>query len=56
MVYDRIKFRLYGAGIMSKLNLVLLDWKAGDVHGLRWFEEKGIGQREAFSYFENGYL
>ncbi len=41
---------------MSKLNQVLLDWKAGDVHGLRWFEEKGIGQREAFSYFENGYL
>lgn len=41
---------------MSKLNQVLLDWKSGDVHGLRWFEEREIGQRQAFSFFEAGFL
>lgn len=56
VVYDRIYSRTIGAGNMSKLNQVLLDWNAGDVHGLRWFEEREIGQRQAFSYFEGGYL
>ncbi len=41
---------------MSKLNQILLDWKAGDVHGLRWLKEREIGQRLAYSYFEDGYL
>lgn len=45
-----------GTEIMSKLNRALLDWLPGDVHGAGWFRKKGVGQRLAYSYFEDGYL
>jgi hypothetical protein len=41
---------------MSKINQVLLDWKQGDIHGLEWLGARGVNQRLAYSYFEDGYL
>lgn len=41
---------------MSKLNQVLLEWKPGDIHGTQWFKARGINQRLAYSYYEDGYL
>lgn len=41
---------------MSKLNQVLLDWKPGDIHGAKWLRARGINQRLAYSYYEDGYL
>lgn len=41
---------------MSKLNQVLLDWKPGDIHGAEWLRSRGIDQRLAYSYYEDGYL
>jgi hypothetical protein len=56
MVYNSIEIRRKDSEYMSKLNQLLLEWKAGDVHGLRWLSERAIGQRLAYSYFEDGYL
>jgi hypothetical protein len=41
---------------MSRLNQVLLNWKPGDIHGAKWLRARGIDQRLAYSYYENGYL
>jgi hypothetical protein len=41
---------------MSKLNQVLLDWKSGDIHGAEWLRARGVDQRLAYSYYEDGYL
>jgi hypothetical protein len=41
---------------MSKLNQVLLEWRPGDIHGTEWFKARGINQRLAYSYYEDGYL
>lgn len=41
---------------MSKINKVIRDWKAGDVHSLKWFARYGVDQRLAYKYYENGYL
>jgi len=41
---------------MSKLNLMLLKWKNGDIHGLKWLRASEIDQRLAYSYYEDGYL
>lgn len=56
MVYNRIKTSNKDSGIMSKLNQVLLDWKPGDIHGSEWLRAKGVDQRLAYSYYEDGYL
>jgi hypothetical protein len=41
---------------MSKLNQILLDWKPGDIHGAEWLRPRGVDQRLAYSYYEDGYL
>ncbi|MCO4753974.1 MAG: type IV toxin-antitoxin system AbiEi family antitoxin domain-containing protein [Bacteriovoracaceae bacterium] len=41
---------------MSMLNQILLKWQPGDIHSLDWFKQKGVEQRLAYSYYQNGYL
>ncbi|OFZ63512.1 MAG: hypothetical protein A2577_06500 [Bdellovibrionales bacterium RIFOXYD1_FULL_36_51] len=41
---------------MSKLNQILLDWSNEDIHGLVWLRDRGVEQRLAYSYYEDGYL
>ena len=41
---------------MSKINQILTEWIAGDIHSLRWLGEKGVVQNLAYEYFRNGSL
>jgi hypothetical protein len=56
MVYNKLKNSNKVSEFMSKLNIILLDWKPGDIHGLEWLRTRGVDQRLAYSYFEDGYL
>jgi hypothetical protein len=40
--------------MMSKINQVLLDWKTGDVHGIKWLKEKGLSRRHSYYYLQEG--
>ncbi len=35
---------------MSKINKILTEWREGDLHSLRWLEQRGVGQRLAYKY------
>lgn len=39
---------------MTKLNLALLDWKSGDIHGLGWFMSKGLNRGEVQRQVKKG--
>ena len=39
---------------MSKINQVLLDWKTGDIHGIKWLKDKGLSRRHAYHYVQVG--
>ncbi len=39
---------------MSKINQVLLDWKTGDVHGIKWLKERGLSRRHSYHYLQEG--
>ena len=39
-----------------KINLMLTEWIPGDVHSLRWFNERGVPQNTAYEYFKSGTL
>ena len=41
---------------MTKINQILSDWIPGDVHTLKWFAKKGVGQRTAHQYYESSSL
>lgn len=41
---------------MTKINQALIDWIPGSIHGHNWFEEKGLGTRLAYFYYEQGIL
>ena len=38
----------------SKINRVLLEWKSGDIHGLKWIMARGLGRRHVYHYAEKG--
>ncbi len=40
----------------TKLNQLLIEWKSGDLHSLKWLKEKGVTQNAAYGYFQNGAL
>lgn len=40
----------------SKINQLLTEWIPGDVHSLKWFNERGVPQNTAYEYFKSGTL
>lgn len=40
----------------SKINQILTEWVPGDVHSLRWFNERGVPQNTAYEYYKSGSL
>jgi hypothetical protein len=40
----------------SKINQMLTEWIPGDVHSLKWFNERGVPQNTAYEYFKSGTL
>lgn len=41
---------------MNKINQILIEWKPGDLHSLKWLKKRGIPQNLAYHYFTNGIL
>jgi hypothetical protein len=39
---------------MSKINQILLDWKTGDVHGIKWLQDRGLSRRHSYYYLQEG--
>jgi len=39
---------------MSKINQVLLNWKTGDVHGIKWLRERVLSRRHSYHYLQMG--
>ena len=56
MVYNEAKNSNGDSEIMSKINQILLEWENEDIHGLTWLRDRGVDQRLAYSYYEDGYL
>jgi hypothetical protein len=40
----------------TKINQILTEWIPGDVHSLKWFNERGVSQNTAYEYFKSGTL
>lgn len=40
----------------TKINQILTEWIPGDVHSLRWFNERGVSQNVAYEYYQRGIL
>jgi hypothetical protein len=40
----------------TKINQILTEWIPGDVHSLKWFNERGVPQNTAYEYFKSGTL
>jgi hypothetical protein len=40
----------------SKINQILTEWVTGDVHSLKWFNERGVPQNIAYGYYKSGSL
>lgn len=40
----------------TKINQILTEWVPGDVHSLKWFNERGVPQNTAYEYFKSGSL
>lgn len=41
---------------MLKINQILLNWKSGEVHSLRWLGKYGVDRKLAYKYCKSGYL
>jgi hypothetical protein len=51
-----IKPSFYKVKMATKINQILTEWIPGDVHSLRWFEERDVSQNVAYEYYKRGVL